>query len=142
MIVRRIVVDTNVVVAGLRSRRGAAFLLLRLFGKGRFQTVLSVPLVLEYEGAIKRQSRVLGLTHADIDDVLNFLCKVSEHRRIFYLWRPFLRDPGDDMVLELAVEAEAEFIVTHNLRDFAGADRFGVRVVTPQAFLRHIGEIQ
>ena len=138
----RIVLDTNVVVAGLRSSRGASFRLLRLLGKGRFQTVLSVPLALEYESATKRQSRALGLTHSDIDDVLDFLCKVSDHRQIFYLWRPFLRDPGDDMVLELAVEAEAEFIVTHNLRDFAGADRFGVRVVTPQAFLRHIGEVQ
>ncbi len=63
-------------------------------------------------------------------------------RQIFYLWRPFLRDPGDDMVLELAVEAEAEFIVSHNLRDFAGAEQFGLRVVTPQSFLRRIGEIQ
>jgi len=138
----RIVVDTNVLVAGLRSRRGASFLLLRLLGRDRFRTVLSVPLVLEYESACKRQSRALGLTHADIDDVLDYFCRVSDHRRIFFLWRPFLRDPGDDMVLELAVEAETEFIVTHNLRDFTGADRFGVLVVTPQSFLRRIGEIQ
>jgi predicted nucleic acid-binding protein len=103
--------------------------------------VLSVPLVLEYEAAAKRQPRAVGLTHEDIDDVLDYLCKVSDHRQIFYLWRPFLRDPGDDMVLELAVEAEAEFIVTHNLRAFAGADQFGIRAVTPQAFLRHIGEV-
>jgi putative PIN family toxin of toxin-antitoxin system len=138
----RIVVDTNVVVAGLRSNRGASFRLLRLLGKGRFRTVLSVPLVLEYEGALKRQSRALGLTHSDVDDILDFFCKVSDHRRIFYLWRPFLRDPGDDMILELAVEAEADFIVTHNVRDFAGADRFGVSIVTPRAFLRDMGEIQ
>lgn len=103
--------------------------------------MLSVPLVLEYEAAAKRQPRAVGLTHEDIDDVLDYLCKVSDHRQIFYLWRPFLRDPGDDMVLELAVEAEAEFIVTHNLRAFAGADQFGIRAVTPQAFLRHIGEV-
>lgn len=133
--------DTNVLISGLRSRRGASFRLLRLLGKGRFQTVLSVPLVLEYESVAKRQSRTLGLTHSDIDDVLDFLCKVSEHRRIFYLWRPFLRDPGDDMVLELAVEAGAKFIVTHNLRDFAGAEQFGLQVVTPQEFLRRLGAI-
>jgi len=102
--------------------------------------VLSVPLALEYESVLKRQSRVLGITHSDVDDVLDFLCKVSDLRQIFYLWRPFLRDPGDDMVLELAVEAEAEFIVTHNLRDFAGAEEFGIRVLTPQSLLGHIGE--
>jgi predicted nucleic acid-binding protein len=104
--------------------------------------VLSVPLALEYESVLKRQSRALGLTHSDVDDVLDFFCKVSELRQIFYLWRPFLRDPGDDMVLEVAVESDAEFIVTHNGSDFAGAERFGVRVVTPQSFLRRIGEVE
>jgi len=136
------VLDTNVLVAGLRSRRGASFRLMRLLGKGRFRTVLSVPLVLEYESACKRQSRAVRLTYADIDDILDYLCRVSDCRQIFYLWRPFLRDPGDDMILEVAVEAETEFIVTHNLRDFSGAEQFGVLVVTPQSFLRHIGEIQ
>ena len=139
--VPRIVFDTNVLVAGLRSRRGATFRLLRLLGKSRLETVLSVPLVLEYESVAKRQSRALGLTHSDIDDILDFFCKVSDHRQIFYLWRPFLRNPGDDAILELAVESEAEFVVTHNLRDFAGSEQFGLRVVTPQIFLRHIGEI-
>ena len=116
--------------------------MLRLVGRDRFETVLSVPLVIEYEAVLKRQSRVLGLTHSDIDDVLDFLCKVSSLRQIFYLWRPFLRDPGDDLVLELAVEAEADFIVTHNRRDFAGAESFGTGVMTPQSLLREIGETQ
>ena len=141
MMALRIVLDTNVLIAGLRSRRGASFRLLRLLGKGAFQTVLSVPLALEYESVCKRQSRSIGLTYSDIDDILDYLCKVSVPRQIFYLWRPLLRDPGDDMVLELAVEAEADFIVTHNLRDFAGAEQFRLRVVTPHAFLRHIGEV-
>ena len=136
----RIVLDTNVLVAGLRSRRGASYRLLGLLDGGLFRSVLSVPLVLEYESAAKRQSRALGLTYADIDVVLDYLCSVSERREIFYLWRPYLRDPGDDMILELAIEAEAEFIVTHNVRDFTGAERFGVRVATPQSFLREIGE--
>ena len=137
----RIVMDTNVLIAGLRSRRGASFRLLRLLGRSSFQTVVSVPLVLEYESVCKRQSRSIGLTYSDIDDILDYLCRISDQRQIFYLWRPLLRDPGDDMVLEVAVEAEAEFIVTFNLRDFAGAERFRLRVVTPYAFLRHIGEV-
>ena len=63
------------------------------------------------------------------------------HRRIFFLWRPFLKDPKDDMVLELAVEAEVEYIVTHNLKDFHGAEHFGIKAITPKEFLRKIGEI-
>lgn len=64
---------------------------------------------------------------------------MADRRLIFFLWRPFLRDPGDDMVLEVAVEAGCEFIVTHNLRDFAGSERFHVRPVSPGEFLRLLG---
>jgi putative PIN family toxin of toxin-antitoxin system len=138
----RVVVDTSVVISALRSRRGASFRLMRLVGRDRFRTVVSVPLVLEYESAAKRVSRSAGLRHSDIDDVLDYLCKVSEHRQIFYLWRPHLRDPSDDMVLELAVEAEADAIVTHNVRDFSGAEEFGIRVLRPQDLLREIGELE
>lgn len=138
----RVVVDTNVLVAALRSRRGASFRLIRLVGRERFTTVLSVPLVLEYESAAKAQSRAMGLRHSDIDDVIDYLCRVSERRQIFYLWRPVLRDANDDMVLELAVEAEADAIVTHNVRDFAAAAEFGIRILRPQDFLREIGELK
>jgi putative PIN family toxin of toxin-antitoxin system len=138
----RIVLDTSVLIAGLRSQNGASFRLLQLLGKEQFQTVISVPLVLEYESVIRRQARVIGLTYSDINDVLDYLCKISEHRKVYYLWRPFLRDPGDDSVLELAVEAEAGFIVTHNLKDFSGVEQFGINFVSPQAFLRKIGEIK
>ncbi len=133
--------DTNVFISALRSRRGASFRLLRLVGRKRFDVVVSVPLVLEYESIAKRQAQSIGLLDADVDDILDYLCQVSERRRIFFLWRPFLRDPKDDMVLELAVEGEADLIVTHNVKDFTGVDQFGLRVVTPQAFLREIGEI-
>ena len=101
---------------------------------------LSVPLVLEYEEIAKRQSRQIGLTHADIDDIIDFMCRVGRHRAIHFLWRPQLRDVADDMLLELAVEAGAKFIVTHNVRDFAGAERFDVRAIRPQDLLRMIGE--
>ncbi len=137
----RVVMDTSVLVSALRSRRGAAFRLLELVGKGGFETVVSVPLMLEYESAAKRQARSIGLRTADVDDILDYLCKVSQHRTIFYLWRPHLSDPKDDLVLELAVEAEADAIVTHNVRDFTGAEQFGVRILTPGEFLREIGEL-
>jgi putative PIN family toxin of toxin-antitoxin system len=132
---KRVVLDTNVFVAAIRSRRGASFALLSLVGQGRFQFVLSVPLVLEYEDAMKRTANRVGLRHADVDDLLDYLCQVGEHREVFFLWRPTLRDPKDDMVLELAVEAGCDAIVTHNTKDFIGIERFGIRNVRPSEFL-------
>jgi putative PIN family toxin of toxin-antitoxin system len=142
MNVPKIVLDTNVLVSALKSRRGASFAVLSLVGQGVFEITLSVPLVLEYESAAKKMCRSAGLRHRDVDDILDYLCKVGEHRQIFYLWRPFLRDPLDDMVLELAVESECDLIVTHNTRHFKKVDQFGVAAMSPGAFLRMIGEIQ
>ncbi len=130
-----IVLDTSVLIAGLRSSRGASFALLQMIGDGIFEINLSVPLLLEYEAIAKRQARELGLSFQDIDDVLDYLCKAGHHRSIYYLWRPVLRDPGDDMVLELGVEAGVDFIVTHNLRDFVEARKFGITVITPRDYL-------
>ena len=138
----RVVLDTNVIVSALRSSRGDSFRVLSLIGRDRFDFCVSVPLVVEYESAAKRSSRVFGLSHSDIDDILDYLCSVAEHRQIFYLWRPFLKDPGDDMVLEVAVEGEVDFIVTHNIRDYEGIEKFGIKAITPQEFLRHIGELK
>ena len=139
MVPPRIVLDTNVLVWALRSRRGASFRLVSSIGEGAFDIVVSVPLVVEYESAAKRHSRQFGLTHADIDDILDYVCKVALRREIFFLWRPVLRDPKDDMVLELAVESECSYVVTHNVRDFAGSEALGVRIVTPRRFLEIIG---
>ena len=136
-----IVIDTCVLISALRSRNGASFKLLSLIDSRKFQFSLSVPLVLEYEATAKRISRDLGLAHSDIDDVVDYLCTVGEHREVHYLWRPNLKDPGDDFVLELAVESECQYIVTHNIKDFSMADKFNVAVITPQDFLRQIGEI-
>ena len=138
----QIVIDTNVFYAALRSRRGASHQLLQEIGRNdAFRIHLSVPLVLEYEEIAKRHSRTLGLTHTDIDDILDYLCSVAGLHTIFYLWRPYLPDPDDDMLLELAVEAGCRRIVTFNKRDFRGSEQFGVRAVTPQEFLREIGVV-
>ena len=82
----RVVVDTNVVVAGLRSRRGASFRLLSEVGRGLFEIALSVPLVLEYEDALQRHSDVTKLTQADVDAILDYFCSVAHLQQIFYLW--------------------------------------------------------
>jgi len=83
----------------------------------------------------------IPLTERAIDDVLDYICKVAHHRKIYYLWRPFLSDPGDDRVLELAVTAECDFIVTFNQSDFQGIKQFGLAAITPQEFLRKIGAL-
>jgi len=137
----QIVIDTNVLAAALRSKRGASYKLLMLIDSGKFNIHISVPLVLEYEDVAKRLLEDIPLTEKDIDDILDYLCAVAQQQQIFYLWRPFLKDPKDDMVLELAVAANCDFIVTYNEKDFRGAERFGLRVVTPKEFLKEIGEL-
>jgi predicted nucleic acid-binding protein len=139
--VPEIVVDTNVLVAGLRSARGASYRLLTLIDSGKFGVNISVPLVLEYEDAAKRAIDGTGLSVEDVDSVLDYFCRVARHHAVFYLWRPFLQDSKDDMILELAVVANCDFVVTYNKRDFQGAEQFGVRAVTPREFLREIGEL-
>lgn len=135
----QVVLDTNVVIAGLRSNRGASFRLLTELGRGRIEIALSVPLVLEYEEALGRHMGEAGLTAQDVQAVLDFFCSVARLQRVFYLWRPLLPDPSDDMVLEVAGAAQCSAVVTHNTRDFVGAERLGVKVFTPAEFLRQIG---
>jgi putative PIN family toxin of toxin-antitoxin system len=136
-----IVIDTNVLAAALQSKRGASYRLLMLINSRKFTFHISVPLVLEYEDVAKRLLADIPLTEQDIDDILDYLCAVAQQEQIFYLWRPFLKDPKDDMLLELAVTASCDFIVTYNERDFQGAEHFGLRVVTPKGFLEEIGEL-
>lgn len=133
------VLDTNVLVAGLWSRTGASFRVLELVYEGRIRPVLSVALVVEYEMVLKRRAGELGLQPRDIDILLDHLCDVGHRQMIHFLWRPTLRDPRDELVLELAVAAGCSHLVTHNVRDFAGAERFGVTVIRPGAYLRTIG---
>ncbi|MCX7839805.1 MAG: putative toxin-antitoxin system toxin component, PIN family [Anaerolineae bacterium] len=141
MRVYQIVIDTNVWIAALRSKRGASHRLLSLIDSGKFEINISVPLILEYEETAKRLVGEIALTEQDIDDILDYVCKVANHRKIYYLWRPFLSDLEDDMVLELAVTSECDFIITFNQSDFRGIERFGLAAITPQQFLRLIGAL-
>jgi putative PIN family toxin of toxin-antitoxin system len=130
----RVVLDTNVLVAAVRSRRGASFYVLSQIGTDNFDIAVSVPLVLEYEDALLRQVAATTLDEGDMRNIVDYVCSVAIRQEVFFLWRPLLRDPGDDMVLEIAVAAGCDAIVTHNIRDFAGADRFGLRVMSPGTF--------
>lgn len=135
----RVVIDTNILYADLYSSTGASYQLLRLVRSGQAIPCISVTLAMEYEAVLSAHRQELDLTQEQIKGFLGYFVALSEQVKIFYLWRPALRDPGDDMVLETAVAARVEFIVTHNIKDFAGTERFGVRVVTPGWFIRNFG---
>ena len=130
----RVVLDTNVLVAGLRSRKGLSYQLLANLTALPIELCTSVALVLEYEAVLKRPGTV-PLTVEQIDTFLDFLCAHTQHLRINYLWRPFLNDPDDDMLLELAVNANAT-IVTHNLKDFRGSETLNVEALDPAELFR------
>lgn len=138
----RIIIDTSVLVSALRSRRGASYRLLSLLGGEQFALSVSVPLVLEYEEAAKGLIDPAAWSERGIDDIIDYICAVADHQEIHYLWRPILKDADDDMVLEVAVAASCNYIVTYNRTDFHDADRFGVRVVTAKEFVEEIGELK
>ena len=137
----QVVLDTNILVTALRSKRGASFKLISLIGKGPFKVNLSVSLVFQYEEILRRQRLSLHVNQDDIADFLDYLCSVANLHEIYFLWRPYLPDPQDDMILELAVNAGCKYIVTYNKRDFRGAETFGIEVVTAKEFLEKIGAL-
>ena len=124
-------------VAALRSRRGASFALLSLVGERQFEICVSVPLVFEYEDVLSREE--LGIDAGDASEVLNYLCAVAHRQQVHFLWRPWLRDAKDDMVLEAAVAGQCSHIVTFNSRDFVGTEKLGVQALWPAEFLTKIG---
>ena len=130
-----VVIDTNVLIAALKSKRGAAYKLLILLPNGVYRPNISVPLFIEYESVAKRAGVVSGLTGRDVNAILDFILSKSSIREIFYLWRPYLRDPKDDLVLEVAVESKSKYIITFNKRDFKGIGKFGIKVATPKEFM-------
>lgn len=131
---RRIVIDTNVLVAALRSNRGWSYALLSAVGDGSFEHAVTVPLMMEYESVLLRPGMV-PLPATAVQDVIDYLCATAIQQTIHFLWRPRLPDPKDDMVLEAAVNASCDAIVTHNLRHFGSAPGLGVQVLSPTRFM-------
>jgi putative PIN family toxin of toxin-antitoxin system len=130
----RLVLDTDVVVASLRSDKGASRQLLIGALDRAYEILASVPLIIEYEAVLTRPEHLAasGLTSREMNEVLDALVKVSVPVHFWYLWRPRLKDPADEMVLETAVNGEADWLVTFNVRHLAEAAReFGIRVLRP-----------
>src|SRR5882724_3494405 len=136
-----VVLDTNVVIAALRSRRGASFAILRRIGMG-WEPLISAALILEYEAVAKREVQRLKIPESTVDAIVRAFCFIGREADIHFRLRPFLPDPGDEFILELAVAGRADAIVTHNVRHFAGAEKFGIQVLTPREFLRTIEKEQ
>ena len=131
----RVVLDTATIVHAFRSRRGASSRVLAAVARREAVALVSVPLFVEWEDVLKRPEHRLvhGLDLARIDQALADLAALIEPVRFHFLWRPQVRDPGDELVLETAVNGRADAIVTWNVRDLATpAERFGIIVVTPQ----------
>jgi putative PIN family toxin of toxin-antitoxin system len=137
----RVVLDTDVMVAAWRSPQGASAELLRLVHTGQLQMLASVPLFAEYEAVLTRPSqlRAIGLRAVDLRHALDELAACVVRVRGWYQWRPQLRDPADEMVLEAAVNGGASALVSFNQRDFGDAPaRFGIVLATPSQFLRSL----
>ncbi|HLZ11682.1 MAG TPA: putative toxin-antitoxin system toxin component, PIN family [Candidatus Acidoferrum sp.] len=137
----RVVLDTSVVVAALRTRKGAGNVVLRLVAERQLQLLATPPLFLEYEDVLKRaeQRLVHGLSLEQIDEFMSELAAHVEPVELHFMWRPQVRDPGDEMVLEAAINGGADALITYNVSDFAvAADRFGVKVLRPAEALKMV----
>ena len=137
----RVVLDTDIIVTALRSATGGSNAVLREAAYGRITPLVTPALFLEYEAVLKRpeQRLVHGLGLRDIDRFLSALAAACEAVEVSFQWRPQLSDANDEMVLETAVNGQADALITHNVRDFAkGAERFGLRVLRPGEFLKEL----
>lgn len=144
MALLRVTLDTNVLIAGLRGRNGASFRVLVHWLEGRFVACASVPLWLEYEATLERKdiATTHGLNHAAIDALLDAWAVHVAPVEIRFLWRPQLRDPKDEMVLETALNGRADALVTFNRSDFdTAARRFRLPLWRPQDLLAQLGDV-
>lgn len=137
----RLVLDTDVLVAALRSDRGASRLLLTAALDREIELLVSVPLMVEYEAVLTRPDHLQasGLTVRDVNELLDALATILVPVYLRFLWRPMLRDAADEMVLETAVNGEADLLVTFNIRHLAVAARdFGLQAVRPREACKEV----
>jgi len=134
---KNIVIDTNVLLSAIYSNKGASYKLISMIDSDKFIVNILTTLIYEYEEILKSKSK---LEIKYIDSILDYICKIGKKNKIFYLWRPKLKDSDDDFLLELAVKSNS-IIVTLNGKDFKPASEFNLKVMTPKEFLQYIGEI-
>ena len=139
----KIILDTNILFTALRSDLGASFKLISIIPSDLFSLSVSVPLVVEYEDILKRSNQLKHIMKQDVNEFIDFIVSVAEQKKIHYLWRPFLKDPCDDMLVELAVASNADAIVTYNKKDFKNVEEsFGIKIIDAKELLQLIGVIK
>lgn len=131
-----IVIDTNVIYSTLRSKLGASYVLIEAIADEKISYAISAALVFEYEDVLKRTENGLTFSDAEIDEILDSIIALGYQHSSHFLWRPYLKDPKDDMILELAIVSGAKQIITHNIKDFKGTTKFGVKALTPLEYLK------
>ena len=132
----RVIFDTSLLVAAARSHNGASFRLLSMLPSRDFEIALTVALYTEWQAVLTRPEHLPpGATAESVVAFLRYLASLAHLQEVHFLWRPFLRDPDDDMVLECAVASSSQYIVTHNIKDFRRAPELKVQAVTPGEFL-------
>jgi len=139
----RVVLDTSVLVAGLRGQLGASNRVLFAVAEKRCVPLVTTALFLEYESVLLRAEQQLatGMNSVDVEGFLAAFASAAEPVELNFLWRPQLRDPADEMILEAAVNGRAAAVVTHNVDDFRPATtQFGVRTLTPAEFLKELAK--
>jgi predicted nucleic acid-binding protein len=132
--------DTNVILAAMRSRTGASHRLLLTLGHSRWQNVITPALMYEYEDVARRPGIVPGLSSQDITNILDMIYQQSHRRLVWFSWRPLSPDPGDDAILEAAIVGSCDFVVSFNERHLRAAWDFGIEVIRPADLLKLIGE--
>lgn len=135
----RIVLDTSVLVAASHSRNGTSFQIVSMLPSTQFEIALTIAVYTEWQAVLTRPEHLPPGVTADMAlGFVRYLASVAHLQDVHFLWRPFLRDPDDDMVLECAVASGCEFIVTHNVRDFRRIEELNVRAITPADFLNRL----
>ena len=129
-------------VSGLKSSLGASYKLLSILNDRRWRVNVSTALLFEYEEILKSVGKDLGLTLQEVDLAIAAICNIANFHPIFFLWRPMLKDADDEFLIDLALKAQVDFIITYNQRDLQPVERFGIQVVTPKQFLQIVGEIE
>lgn len=137
-----VVIDSNVVYSGLYSRHGTSFQILKAIRNEELIPAISVPLFEEYRDVLSRPplSEIFGASERD--EFVDYLCQIGRLTEVFFLWRPFLKDPKDDMVLEVAIASGSKWIITHNLKNFRRLEVFGIEAIRPDEYLKRKGRVK
>ena len=136
----RVILDTNVILAAMRSKTGASHRLLRTIGHARWQCVVTPALMYEYEDVARRPGNAPDLSPQEITYILDLIYQQSHRQLVWFSWRPLSSDPGDDAILEAAIAGGSDYVVSFNERHLRAAKEFGIEVLTPADLLKLVGE--